>query len=170
MSNRWEVHEYLKITQAGKDRFKQLLDAEDWSRLLASWPDQNRMAEEFQTRLHDILRSCFSWKRVRRKTSDKPWISDAIRCRIRRRKAVFRIYGRNDIWKRLDKGIKKTIAFRKRIYETKMTDKLEKVGKTGQWYSIYKYISSDDMQERWNVTELCPEDSPSPFQSDNKPC
>ena len=41
-----------------------------------------------------------------------------------------------------------------------MTDKLEQAGKTGHWYSIYKYISSDEMQERWNITELSPDDSP----------
>ena len=52
------------------------------------------------------------------------------------------------------------IAFRKRIYEKKMADKLEAAGKTGQWYSIYKYLSSDEMPDRWKITELCPDDSP----------
>ena len=41
-----------------------------------------------------------------------------------------------------------------------MTRKLEEAGKTGQWFSIYKYLSSDGMPERWNVTELSPGDSP----------
>ena len=41
-----------------------------------------------------------------------------------------------------------------------MTEKLEAAGKTGQWFSIYKCISSDEMPERWNVTELSPDDSP----------
>ena len=118
------------------------------------------MAEHFQNRLNSHVLSCFSWKRVRRKTTDKPWISDAVRCRIRRRKAVFRLQGRSEVWKRLDKEIKRMIAFRKRIYEKKMADKLEAAGKTGQWYSIYKYLSSDEMPDRWKITELCPDDSP----------
>ena len=154
------THEYLKITKEGSIIFKELMDKEDWATLKSYWPDQDLMAYEFQARLHKILMSCFSWKRVRRKTTDKPWISDALHCRIKRRKAVFRLQGRSEVWKRLDKGIRQTITFRKRMYETKMSEKLEQAGKTGQWFSIYKYIASDEMPERWNVTELCPEDSP----------
>lgn len=156
----WEIHEYMKITDKGTERFKKFLDAEDWTVLQSLWPDQDKMAEAFQAKLHGYMLACFSWKRVRRKTSDKPWISDAIRVRIKRRKAVFRIQGRSDVWKRLNKGIQKTIAFRKRIYEKKITEKLENAGKTGQWFSIYKYLSSDEMPERWNVSEICPDDLP----------
>ena len=157
---KWEIHEFLRLTKAGKDRFKKLLDEEDWQKLNLLWPDQDKMAREFHSRLDHLILSCFSWNRVRRKTTSKPWISDAIRVGIRRRKAVFRLQGRSDVWKRLDKGIKKTIAFRKRLYEKKMTEKLESAGKMGQWFSIYKYLSSDEMPDRWNVTELCPEELP----------
>ena len=37
-----------------------------------------------------------------------------------------------------------------------MTKKLEESGRTGQWYSIYKFLSSDDLPTRWNVTKLEP--------------
>ena len=42
---------------------------------------------------------------------------------MKRRKAVFWQEGRSETWKRLDKGIKRTIAFRKKQYEEKMTKK-----------------------------------------------
>ena len=97
---RWEIHEYLKITKDGMERFKNIMDKENWKLLNSYWPDQDKMVEEFQSKLYSTLMSCFSWKRVRRRTSDKPWISDALRCRIRRRKAVFRLQGRSEVWKR----------------------------------------------------------------------
>ena len=42
------------------------------------------------------------------------------------------------------------------MYKENMTKKLEDSGHTGQWSSIYKFLSSDDMPARWNVTELQP--------------
>ena len=75
---------------------------------------------------------------------------------MRRRKAVFWKVGRSDTWKRLDKGIKKTIAYIKKQYEEKMSKRLESCGKSGQWHSIYRFLDSDDMPSRWNLSELDP--------------
>ena len=71
---RWEIHEYLRITKDDMERFKNIMDKEDWKLLNSYWPDQDKMAEEFQSKLYSTLMSCFNWKRVRRRTSDKPWI------------------------------------------------------------------------------------------------
>ena len=156
----WEVHEYLQITEIGKKEFIDRVNAIEWNELLELWPNQDAMATVFTETLQDILYSCFKWKRVRRKSTDKPWISDALRVRFRIRLAVFRDEGRSEHWKRLDKGIKATIAFRKRQDEENMAKKLENSGRTGQWYSIYKYIASDDMPSRWNITDLDPNQHP----------
>ena len=76
-----------------------------------------------------------------------------MRVRFKRRKAVFWLEGRSELWKRLYKAIKKMIAFRKKQYEQNMAKKLEESGRTGQWYSIYKHIVSDDTPQRWNITD-----------------
>lgn len=41
-----------------------------------------------------------------------------------------------------------------------MSEKLEQAGKTGQWFSICKYLASDEMPERWNIAELSPDVPP----------
>ena len=110
----WEVNEYLQLTDKGKNKFKDLMAEEKWSDLLEAWPDQESMANIFHTKLDLFLNQCFSWKRVRRKTSDKPWISDALRVRMKKRKAVFWLEGRSELWKRLDKAIKKPLHLEKR--------------------------------------------------------
>ena len=157
----WETHEYLEITRSGSDLFKTRLAEEKWLAVHDSWPDVDRMTAQFQMILETHIHACFRWRRVRRRNTDKPWISDALRRRMKRRKAVFWQEGRSETWKRLDKGIKKTIAFRKKQYEEKMTKKLESCGKSGQWYSIYRFLDSDDMPSRWNISELEPNQSPS---------
>ena len=156
----WETHEYLQITEIGSREFIDRVLAEDWKEVQESWPDTNRMTAEFHRILDGHLYSCFRWRKVRRKSADKPWISDGVRFRIKRRTAVFNEEGRSDTWKRLDKATKAAIAFRKKIYEEKMSKKLEESGRTGQWYSIYKYLSSDEIPNRWNITELKPSQDP----------
>ena len=156
----WDVHEYLQITEADTKKFLDTVNSLSWTELTAAWPDQDKMAEIFTDTLSSILMNCFRWKRVRRRSTDKPWISDALRDRIRRRTAVFWLEGRSELWKRLDRGIKKTINYRKNKYEERMALKLEQSGRTGQWYSIYKYIASDDMPDRWNEIDLDPNQTP----------
>ena len=156
----WEVHEYLQVTKVGSERFIELLKNETWQTVLSEWPNQDRMTINFHRILETHIDSCFSWKRVRRKSSDKPWISDAIRTRIKHRRAIFRLEGRSELWKRIDKGIQQTIAFRKRAYEDKMCSRLEQSGRSSKWYSIYKNLLSDDMPARWSVTELEPDQQP----------
>ena len=87
----WEVHEYLQMTELGKNKFIERVNEIDWSELDKLWPDQDAMATLFTNTLSRILYSCFKWRRVRRKSTDKPWISDALRNRFKIRLAVFRM-------------------------------------------------------------------------------
>ena len=156
----WETHEYLQITDEGKKRFTELLNKVDWSALKTAWPDQDKMVEIFHKTLEDLVDSCFAWKKVRRKSNNKPWMTDAILARIDDRKRVFQKQGRSELFNRLNKGIQKTIKVRKKKYEEQITKKLEETGKNNQWYNIYKYLASDEMPERWEVTQLKPDENP----------
>ena len=40
-----------------------------------------------------------------------------------------------------------------------MTSRLEKCANKNQWYSIYKFLASDEMPEIWNIAELRPNQS-----------
>ena len=44
----------------------------------------------------------------------------------------------------MDKTIKKTLAFRKSEYNKKQKVRLEESGRTGQWWSISKFLVSDE--------------------------
>ena len=81
------------------------------------------MALEFHRILDELMAECYTWKKVRRRTSDKPWISDGLRKSIQRRAAIFRDSGRCTRWKRLDKAIKKMLSFRKAEYNKKQKEK-----------------------------------------------
>ena len=126
------------------------------------------MAVEFHQLLDSMILECFQWKRIRRKSSDKPWISDNLITQIRQRKAVFRDCGRSKKWKRLDRTIKKKIAYRKLRYNLTLTQKtrLEEAGNTGPWWSIAKFLKSDENPRPWTVVDLCPDLPPLQLAND----
>ena len=97
---------------------------------------------------------------MRRKSNAKPWISEAIRQKIKRRKAIFRGCGRNEAWKRLDKAIKKSINFRKDHYNKIQKEKLENLGRSSRWFGVAKYLMSDEVEKKWEVTDLRPDQCP----------
>ena len=100
----WEVHHYLKVTRGGDEKFGALMREEDWNSVLSLAPNNHLMAAEFHAVLKKYLEDCYVRKRVRRKSSDKPWISDGLRHKMKQRKGIFKREGRSDKWKRLDRA------------------------------------------------------------------
>ena len=111
--------------------------------------------------------NCFyEWKQTRRRSTDKPWLSDGLRTSIKRRAAIFRETGRSKKWKRLDKAIKKTLAYRKRTYNLKQKEKLEVCGRKGRWWNISKCLLSDENPQPWSITYLNPDKTASELASE----
>ena len=126
----------------------------------ANYPDVDRMTEEFHCILDRFISSCFSWKRVRRKSNDAPWLSDHLRSLIKRRIAIFRSEGRSTRWKRLDKSIRASIESRKAVYFDKETEKLKAAGRNASWYSILSRVIDDDAPQIWSLSDLEPNKAP----------
>ena len=90
----WEVHEYLKVTKEGSDKLVERLNNMDWEQVESLAPNNSAMALKFHEVVNALLLECFKWKKVRRKSSDKPWLTDGLRKSIKRRAAIFREAGR----------------------------------------------------------------------------
>ena len=133
------------------------LKQRNWDSVRALAPNNHDMTLEFHRILDELMNECYEWKKVRRRTSDKPWLSDGLRKSIKKRAAIFRENGRCLRWKRIDKAIKKTLAFRKAEYNKRQKERLEKSGRTGQWWNISKFLLSDENPRQWAITDLDPE-------------
>ena len=73
----------------------QLIKERDWSSVNVLAPKNHDMALEFHRIMDEMMNACYSWKQVRRRTSDKPWVSDGLRVSNKRRAAIFRESGRS---------------------------------------------------------------------------
>ena len=68
----------MHVTADGDKRMKELLKNEGWENVKAAAPDESEMAKEFHNKLVGFMETCYEWRRVRRKSTDKPWISDGM--------------------------------------------------------------------------------------------
>ena len=118
------------------------------------------MVLKFQEILESIVSSCFSWKRVRRKSNDSPWLTDGLRVQIKKRLAIFKSEGRSIRWKRLDICIKNTIETRKGAYFQKETDMLREAGRQASWYSILTKVMDNEAPKLWLIADLEPDKAP----------
>ena len=60
-------------------------------------PDSDKMANEFHSILELFMSRSYEWKKVRRKSSDKLWMTDGIRAQVKKKKKIFKAYGRNEV-------------------------------------------------------------------------
>ena len=127
----WETHEYIKLTVKGTEKFNNLISNQDWSTVKNMSPDVDKMVEVFQGILNNHITSCFSWKCVRRKSNNSPWLNDGIRALMKKRIAIFRSEGRSCRWKHLDTSIKESLRVRKGNYFDKESERIKKAGKNG---------------------------------------
>ena len=97
----WETHEYIKITKAGTEKFNNLIKAEKWESVTELAPQVDLMVARFQEILDLHMSECFVWKRIRRRSTDSPWLTDNLRAQIKKRTAIFRSEGRSERWRRI---------------------------------------------------------------------
>ena len=60
----------------------------------------------FHVKLDTLLSGHFVWKRMRRKSSSLPWLTDGLKSLMKQRMSIFREEGRFTRWKRVDSSIK----------------------------------------------------------------
>ena len=107
----WVSFSYMRQTDEGNLKFKEWILSQDWIDIYTP-TCTNEKATNYQNLMNSAMSTCFPVVTVRRKTSEDPWITDKIRKKIRRRKALFRAQGRSRAWKKLKKVTTKMIQYR----------------------------------------------------------
>ena len=148
----WETHEYIKLTTKGTAKFNELIAGQDWSEVQSLAPDVDLMVSKFQEILDHFTSMSFSWKRIRRRSNDPPWLTDGIHSQIKKWLAIFRSEGRSIRWKRIDISIKKTLETRKGKYFKRESSRIKKAGRNESWYSLLSRMVHDDTPKLCMVT------------------
>ena len=65
----------------------------------------------YHGRIEAWMDSCYPYRVIRRRSNEAPWITNAIRKKMRIRLRVFLREGRSEKWKRINKEIQKMIIY-----------------------------------------------------------
>ena len=93
-------------------------------------------------------------KKIR--NTDDPWITHAIRRKIRARKKVFRKEFRSTRWKQLKAETTRMIKEAKRRYYDNFTEQAKKTGDSSLYFRIVNRLRDRRAPENFCVTDLFP--------------
>ena len=152
----WISQEYLRTTPKGIEKFENLVKNQDWTPV-SNCGTADEKAEALNRILNEHLSNCFEWKRIRKRSTESPWITEGLRNQIKKRRNIFKCEGRSTRWKRIDKSIKKTLEIRQSKYFEKESDRLKSLGRPSSWYSLLSKMNDLDAPKQWSINDLEPD-------------
>ena len=111
----WITYSYMYYNADSERDFGNWIRGYDWSEVLGK-EGSNAKALAYQDIITGALTNFFLVITTRRKSTELPWINARIRRLIRRRRAIFKQYGRNAKWRRWKRFIEDLIQKRRDGY------------------------------------------------------
>ena len=152
----WITYTYRFYNEDGVKLFGDWICSQDWSRV-ASASSSDEKTDVYQSMITAAVDACFPLVTTRKKSTDLPWISWAIRKRIARRKRLFKLEGRSAAWKRLKKVTDEMIAKRKEKYRIVQINNLTHPRDSNRsFFKSIKAFGTSDKPKQFDVRSLCP--------------
>ena len=136
--------------------FLQELAASNWSKIIKV-QEVDEKVDIFSSMLDSLVDKHFPMKALKRRTDDKPWITDRIKKMITKRRRLFRRKGKCEAWRRLKKATDQAIKWQKRQYWQKKAKGCESVNNKN-WWKVTRSLMSDKEKPAWDPTSLRPGD------------
>ena len=147
------------ITDEGKERFKSFLTNVNGETLLGNNPCPDTNTPLLYKKINDLNRIRFPLKSRRIRSSDKPWITDNIRRKIKRRKREFfsNDHTRTERWHSLKKESHEPIRMSKLKYYSKEAEKMMAPGSNSVPFKSLHHIYDGDAPPKWTINQLTPD-------------
>ena len=107
--------------------------------------------------LDGILNACFPTKTLTIRDCDDPWITKEIRRLIRKRKRIFKKYGRCSKWHKLKKLIGMKIQEAKKIYLEKGKEQAKLKNDSSGYYKVVNNLRDGEAPKVFDVRSLRPD-------------
>ena len=133
------------------DDFKEALTAQNWNDLDHLGAEE--AVEKFEKTLAEITDRHFPIKSFRRRSNEKPWITNGIRKKSRKKKRIFRRRGRTESWRELTRVIDNEMQESREAF---VDQAIEKGGNGKHFYSVVRKLSGPGATSTWSVRDLFP--------------
>lgn len=112
----WETFSYRSYNERSVKKFKEWITWQDWDAVLAA-DCLDSKAEAYQRTIVEAVERFIPLKKVKRKTSDLPWMDKKTKKMIEDRKKLFiEEGGRTEVWKQEKKRTNEAVRARKHSY------------------------------------------------------
>ena len=140
----------LRSEQREND-FKLSLGNQDWDFLKDLGSEE--AVEAFGEKVGALTDHHFPFKTFRRRSNEKPWITNGIRKKSRRKRMIFKKRGRSASWRELARNIEEEVKESKEAF---VDDAIEKGGTGKEFYAMVKKLSGPGNSATWSVRDLFP--------------
>ena len=146
----WIKREVRKRSGRANEKFVEDMIGTDWQSL-SEKNSVDEMVEELEKRIVSLTDRHFPMVTIRARSNEKPWVTNGIRRRSKKKKRVYREEGRSPRWRGLCEEMEEEIRQKKSAF----VDKVLEDGNTGKsYYSAVKNLAGPNGKKSWDVTDL----------------
>ena len=155
----WKRFSYRRVTKEGEDELDRCMKNTPWQEILPRDPE-DRIACLHQN-IIALKDRCFPLAHVKIRSTDDPWVDEAVRKKIAQQQDVYKLAGckRTEDWKKLKKESDGIIATRKKRYYKEECDKLAQEGSHKISSKALRNISDAERTSTWCIKSLWPDKS-----------
>ena len=151
----WRTYTTRPRSAASNKQFIEAFKKIEWPKILTGMSVDMKVATLTKT-LNAMMDQFFPKKTYKVRSTDNPWISYAIRKKIRARKKIFRKEGRSKKWKRLKQRTDQAIKTKKEAYYKRFKDKATTMNDPALYYKAIRGLKDRNKPQEFNVMDLRP--------------
>ena len=147
---------FRPYTQRGEEEFGTLLLSQDWSPMEVM--DTSEAADWLTSILEEFMEACFPEKARIVKSSDYPWISQAIKRKVRQRNREYARKRRSNRWKILRDEAESMMKTSQEKYLKKIRDDLSLTKNTRHFFKAVQALTENDPcgPKTWSINDMFP--------------
>ena len=149
------TYSYRFYTERGAADFEAWVRRMDWTSVYDA-RDSSAKVDIFQAALSKGLDLFFPWKTTTRRETDPPWINDAIRHFIYKRRRVYDREGRSPRWRAMQKKAKRWVRWRAKVYMESQRKAMLGPDAARCFYKNVKAYQSKEKPQNFDVRSLFP--------------
>ena len=145
-----------RVTDEGILAFGKWLTKQTWNEVYSATTADAKVSA-LHAAFNRGVSECFEKRFQKRKTTEPPWMTDAIRDMIRKRREVYKAdEGRSLQWLSFKKRIAKIVKERKKTFYKQLRDKFTGAESSRNFYKNVNGILRGYEQEHWDVRTMRP--------------
>ena len=142
------------VTEEAKEKFVRFFTYIDWEKTLGGMTCPSQAAGILHKKIEKLNDLCFPWKDRKIRSTDKPWITDNIRRKIRSRMRCYKKHRRGPRWQLKKKETDHDIEKKREEYFIAEIKKLK--GKADMPFKALRHVTNAETNNSWNIRALCP--------------